>query len=65
MADEDDKTLEELAQEPKKYRGDQGSYEAHSLKDQIELDRYNAEKTGAGSGMKGVVRQKMVPPGAP
>lgn len=65
MADEDDKTLEELAQEPKEYRGDQGAYKAHSLKEQIELDRYNAEKTGAGRGMNAIVIQKAVPPGAP
>lgn len=46
-------------------KGDE-SFEQHSLKDQIEADRYLAAKTRAASPPKGfgLYFQKIVPPGA-
>jgi hypothetical protein len=63
MADDDiADQIEADAQGAKKATGDFGSYEKHSLQDQIEADRYvrglRAQRTGTGFKLS-----KFVPPG--
>ena len=64
MPDELDTTIRENAQGPAKASGDAGSVEQHKLTDQIEADRYLASKTAAKSKRRGLVLNKLVPPGA-
>lgn len=53
MSDELQQSIEQNAAEPKRVRGDSGEVEQHSLKDQIEADRYLASKKAAqGKGLK-------------
>ena len=59
--DLEDEILEN-AQGPKRARGDSGEMEQHSLKDQIEADRYLASKKAAKS-KKRLNLSKLVPPG--
>lgn len=54
----------ENAKSPKRVQGDAGSVEQHSLKDQIEADRYLASKEAAKRKGLGAKVSKMVPPGA-
>ena len=64
MADELQQSIEQNATEPKRVRGDSGEVEQHSLKDQIEADRYLASKKAVqGKGM-GVRIGKMKASGA-
>ncbi len=56
-------TIRRNAKGPRRARGDSGEMEQHSLKEQIEADRYLASKDAARKGL-GVRRTKMVPPGA-
>ncbi len=63
MAKDLDNTIRRNAKGPKRAAGDSGSMEQHSLKDQIEADRYLASKEAAKRGL-GVKRSKLVPPGA-
>ena len=64
MADELQQSIEQNATEPKRVRGDSGEVEQHSLKDQIEVDRYLASKKAVqGKGM-GVRIGKMKASGA-
>lgn len=63
--EEEDKTLEEMAQEPKEFRGDQGHYKAHSLKDQIALDEHLSKNRNSSKGLNGLVTQQLRPPRAP
>ncbi len=54
MADELQQSIEQNATEPKRVRGDSGEVEQHSLKDQIEADRYLASKKATqGKGLGG------------
>jgi len=64
MADELEDTILENAQGPAKASGDAGSVEQHKLTDQIEADRYLASKQAAKSKRRGLVFNKIVPPGA-
>jgi hypothetical protein len=57
-------SITENAKNPKRAQGDAGSVEQHSLKDQIEADRYLASKAAAKSKSLGVKASKMVPPGS-
>lgn len=52
------------AEGPAKASGDAGSVEQHKLTDQIEADRYLASKQAAKSKRRGLVFNKIVPPGA-
>lgn len=52
------------AEGPAKASGDAGSVEQHKLTDQIEADRYLASKQAAKSKHRGLVFNKIVPPGA-
>ena len=64
MADELQQSIEQNATEPKRFNGDSGEVEQHSLKDQIEADRYLASKKAAqGKGM-GIRIGKMKAAGA-
>ena len=64
MTKELTETIEENAQGPAEVSGDSGSMKQHSLKDQIEADRYlNSKQASRASGL-GVRVSKLVPPGA-
>ena len=64
MAEELDDIIRQNAQGPSKAAGDAGSVEQHKLTDQIEADRYLASKEAAKSKRRGLVFNKIVPPGA-
>ena len=64
MADEITDAIEQAAQEPKRVKGDMGEVEAHSLRDQIEADRYLASKRAARKTGGGLRFTKLIPPGA-
>ena len=64
MADELDDTIRQNAQGPAKAAGDAGSVEQHKLPDQIAADRYLASKDATKSKRRGLVFNKLVPPGA-
>jgi len=59
-----EQTISENAAGPKRARGDSGEVEQHSLKDQIEVDRYLASKRALRRKRKGLGMTKLVPPGA-
>ena len=63
MPDNLDDTIRENAQGPAKASGDAGSMEQHSLKDQIEADRYLNSKKAAKKKGHGLRFSKLVPPG--
>ena len=64
MADDLDNTIRENAAGPKRARGDSGEMEQHSLKDQIEADKYLAGKDAVSANpARAFVRVKIVPPG--
>lgn len=56
--------IRENAQKPAEVSSDAGSVKQHSLKDQIEADRYLAAKEAANSSKRGLRFNKFVPPGA-
>ena len=64
MAEDLDSTIRENAAGPKRASGDSGSVEQHSLKDQLEADRYLASKKAAQSKGLGIRLSKLVPPGS-
>ena len=64
MAEPLDDTIRENAQGPAKASGDSGSMEQHKLPDQIAADKYFASKAAAKSKSRGLVFNKLVPPGA-
>ena len=64
MPENSESPLEENAHSPKSVTGDAGSVEQHSLKDQIELDRYRASKAASKSKGRGIRISRMMPPGA-
>lgn len=59
-----DETIRQNAEGPSKASGDAGSVEQHSLRDQIEADRYLESKKAAGKKNRGLRFSKLVPPGA-
>ena len=59
-----DGTIRENAQGPAEARGDSGSVKQHSLKEQIEADRYLASKQAVKSKQRGIRFTKISPPGA-
>ena len=65
MADDLENTIRENAQGPAKAAGDSGSVEQHKLSEQIEADRYLASKEATRSKRRGLVFNKLVPPGVP
>ena len=56
--------LRENARGPKRAKGDAGEVEQHSLKEQLEADRYLASKKAVKSKRAGLKFTKLVPPGA-
>jgi hypothetical protein len=64
MAADLDETIHANASGPAKAAGDAGSVEQHKLTDQIEADRYLASKQASKSKSRGLVLNKLVPPGA-
>lgn len=64
MAGDLETTIRDNAQGPAKASGDSGSMEQHRLTDQIEADKYLASKVAANSKHRGLVFNKLVPPGA-
>jgi len=63
MAEDLEDTIRENAQGPAKAAGDSGSMEQHKLSDQIEADRCLSSKDAARSKRRGLVFNKLVPPG--
>jgi hypothetical protein len=59
-----DQSIRENAQGPAEAHGDSGGVKQHSLKDQIEADRYLASKQAAKSKSRGLRFTKVAPPGA-
>ena len=63
MADDLENTIRENAQGPAEARGDSGAMKQHGLSEQIAADRYLASKEAARSKRRGLVFNKLVPPG--
>ncbi len=63
MTDELDNTIRDNAAGPKRAKGDGGEMEQHSLKDQIEADKYLAGKGALVKKNFGLTRAKIIPPG--
>jgi len=63
MADDLDETIRENAQGPARASGDAGSVEQHKSPDQIEADRYIASKQATRSKRRGLVFNRLIPPG--
>ncbi len=59
-----EQAIRDNAAGPAKAAGDSGSVEQHSLKDQIEADRYLASKNAAKKPGLGIKFAKIVPPGS-
>ena len=59
-----DDVIRENAQGPAEARGDSSSVKQHSLKDQIEADRFLASKQAVKSKQRGIRFTKLSPPGA-
>jgi len=64
MADDLQDAIRENAQGPAEAQGDSGRVRQHSLSDQIAADRYLASREAAKSKGRGLVFNKLVPPGA-
>ncbi len=63
MTEEIKETIEQNAAAPKKVKGDSGELEQHSLKEQIEADRYLCSKKAVSKGI-GIKISKMKSAGA-
>jgi hypothetical protein len=61
MPDELSDAIESAAQSPKRVRTDAGEVEAHSLRDQIEADKYLAAKAAAASKSRGLRFNQLAP----
>jgi len=59
-----DQSIADNAAGPKRAQGDSGSIEQHSLKDQVEADRYLASKEAAKRPDRGLRMNRLAPPGA-
>lgn len=59
-----DEIIRENAQGPAEAHGDSGGVKQHSLKDQIEADRYLASKQAAKMKSRGLRFSKLSPPGS-
>ncbi len=64
MPNDLEQTIRDNAAGPAKASGDSGSVEQHSLKDQIEADRYLASKQASVWPAKALRLTRLVPPGA-
>ena len=59
-----EQAIQDNAAGPKRAQGDAGRVEQHTLKDQIEADRYLASRQVAANPAKAVGFTRLVPPGA-
>lgn len=59
-----EQAIRENAQGPAEAHGDSGGVKQHSLKDQIEADRFLASKQAVKSKSRGIRFTKVAPPGA-
>jgi hypothetical protein len=64
MPDELEDVIRDNAQGPAKASGDAGSVEQHKLSEQIAADKHLASKAAVKSKRRGLVFNKIVPPGA-
>ena len=64
MPNDLEQNIKDNAAGPKRAQGDAGSVEQHSLKDQIEADRYISSKEVSSNPAKAVRFTRLVPPGA-
>jgi len=64
MAEELEQAIRDNAQGPAEAHGDSGGMKQHSLRDQIEADRYLSSKQAARSKTLGLRMTRIVPPGA-
>jgi len=58
-----DQSIADNAAGPKRAQGDSGSVERHSLRDQINADRYLASKKAAQRRDRGLRMNRIAPPG--
>ncbi len=63
MPDDLDDAIRDNASGPAKAAGDAGSIEQHKLTDQIAADKYLASKEATKSKRRGLLFNKLVPPG--
>ena len=59
-----EQSIADNAAGPKRAQGDSGSVEQHSLKDQIDADRYLASKEASKRRDRGLRMSRITPPGA-
>lgn len=59
-----EQVIRDNAAGPKRAQGDAGSVDQHSLKDQIDADRYLASKQVAARPARAIRLTRLVPPGA-
>ena len=52
------------AEGPRRAQGDSGSVEQHSLREQIEADRYLTSRDATAGPMRGLRFSRLVPPGS-
>ena len=64
MPEDLDQSIRDNAAGPAEAHGDSGGMKQHSLKDQIEADRYLASKKAAANKNRGLRFTKIAPPGA-
>jgi len=57
-------TIRESRQSAKRAKGDNGELEQHSLKEQIEVDRYLCNREAAKAGPHALRFSRVVPPGS-
>ena len=64
MPDDLEESIRDNAAGPAEAHGDAGGLKQHSLKDQIEADRYLASKRAMQKKRRGIRLSKITPPGA-
>ena len=64
MADDVRDAIEKNAKGPRRAKGDVGEVQQHSLKDQVEADRYLASREARAKPHKALRFAKLSPPGA-
>ncbi|MBX3387173.1 MAG: hypothetical protein KF768_11430 [Phycisphaeraceae bacterium] len=64
MPEDLDQAIRDNAGGPARVQGDSGSVQQHSLKDQIEADRYLASKDAAKNPARALRLTRLIPPGA-
>lgn len=65
MTDTIKDAIETNATGPAEIQGDEGRVRQHSLRDQIEADKYVSAQNVAKKGQLGIRTAKLIPPGGP